>query len=46
MIVRHGVMVVGSTMVGKTTCIDILGNALGTLNEKGEKGTTTTGHKI
>jgi dynein heavy chain len=34
-LVRHGLMVVGNPMSGKTSIINILGAALGELKEKG-----------
>mmetsp|Transcript_44767 Transcript_44767/g.87731 ORF Transcript_44767/g.87731 Transcript_44767/m.87731 type:complete len:3997 (-) Transcript_44767:184-12174(-) len=37
-IVRHGVMLVGTTMTGKSTCSDILGAALTSLAAKGVEG--------
>jgi dynein heavy chain len=37
MIVRHGVMLVGLTGTGKTTCAKILGKALTQLNGEGEQ---------
>ena len=35
--VRHGVMVVGSTLTGKTTCHETLGNALSQLKRDGDE---------
>ena len=36
MVVRHGVMLVGRTLTGKTTCMSTLQNALGSLSKKQE----------
>lgn len=37
-IVRHGVMLVGSTMTGKTTCTTVLSRALSNLKKQGVEG--------
>jgi len=45
-IVRHGVMLVGATMVGKTTCGELLAKSLSNLCKKGIEGNNFRNHRL